>query len=236
MTLEEKRLAGGVEDLKKNQGFYIYRGERLIIWGTWFRISNKSELSKLARVKVDIPNSLDHLWEIDVKKSSASIPDKIKKRLIGIVDDSVTGSENIHKYKGKTKKKSEDYQPTWSRIEKSGSVNYTVNRGSLLYKHLVKTLDEDQLRVLSTYLKELENNFPFQDVYLDKSKGTIFDVEDSNLDEKLESLFLLIDSFIQVVSNRFEIRSFITSALKDESWDEEGILECVERRYKEYYE
>ena len=30
----------------------------------------RSEMAKLTRVRVDIPNSLDHLWALDVKKST----------------------------------------------------------------------------------------------------------------------------------------------------------------------
>ena len=62
---------GGKDELRQQQGFYIYRNRRLIIWGTWFRLIKQNELGKLARVRVDIPNSLDSIWEIDIKKSTA---------------------------------------------------------------------------------------------------------------------------------------------------------------------
>ena len=55
----------------KNQGFYVYRGKRLIIYGTWFGLARQMELTKLARVRIDIPNRLDAAWKIDVKKASA---------------------------------------------------------------------------------------------------------------------------------------------------------------------
>ena len=72
LTQEDLDKVGGKEDLKNNQGFYIYRNKRLIIWGTWFRLTRKEELGKLARVMVDIPNSLDYMWGIDIKKSTAN--------------------------------------------------------------------------------------------------------------------------------------------------------------------
>lgn len=61
------------------KAFYVYRNRRLIIWGTWFRLASKDELSKLARVRVDIPNSLDHLWTLDIKKSAAHPPEIVRK-------------------------------------------------------------------------------------------------------------------------------------------------------------
>ena len=46
---------------------------RLIIHGTWFGLARQTELTKLARVKIDMPNGLDSAWKIDVKKASAHL-------------------------------------------------------------------------------------------------------------------------------------------------------------------
>src|SRR5690606_16488187 len=40
----------GGHDEFDNQGFYIYRNQRLMIYGTWFKIKPKAELSKNARI------------------------------------------------------------------------------------------------------------------------------------------------------------------------------------------
>ena len=69
MTEEEKNQLCGKEGIRKQQGFYVYRNKRLLIWGTWFRMMRQGDLSKLARVMVDIPNDLDDLWTLDIKKS-----------------------------------------------------------------------------------------------------------------------------------------------------------------------
>ena len=61
---KDKQLIGGVENLRAKQGFYIYRNKRLIIWGTWFGLKQRAELTKNARIRVDIPNSLDDIWSI----------------------------------------------------------------------------------------------------------------------------------------------------------------------------
>ena len=61
MTEEEKNQLGGKDGIRKRQGFYVYRNKRLLIWGTWFRMMRQGDLSKLARVMVDIPNDLDDL-------------------------------------------------------------------------------------------------------------------------------------------------------------------------------
>ena len=38
-----------------------------MISGTWFRIRPRKDLYNNARIKVDIPNTLDELWSIDKK-------------------------------------------------------------------------------------------------------------------------------------------------------------------------
>ena len=61
MSRADLELAGGEDGLRRHQGFYVYRNKRLITYGTWFRLLRQEELTKLARVQVDIPNTLDHL-------------------------------------------------------------------------------------------------------------------------------------------------------------------------------
>ena len=56
----------------ENQGFYIYREKRLIIHGTWFRMAPQAELTKLARIRIDIPNTLDSHWKIDIRSAPPS--------------------------------------------------------------------------------------------------------------------------------------------------------------------
>lgn len=43
LTAEDLQKVGGKEDLRTNQGFYIYRNKRLIFWGSWFRLTRKEE-------------------------------------------------------------------------------------------------------------------------------------------------------------------------------------------------
>ena len=57
-----------------NQGVYIYRNSRLMVWGNWFRLTPKGEATKLARVRIDFPSALDEQWTIDIKKSRAQPP------------------------------------------------------------------------------------------------------------------------------------------------------------------
>src|ERR1017187_3190157 len=61
----------------------------------------RDELGKLARVQVNIPNTLDSLWALDIKKSSASPPPEVRRRLAQIADRIVGPSRRVHKYRGR---------------------------------------------------------------------------------------------------------------------------------------
>lgn len=173
LSKDDLRKVGGADDLRINQGFYIYRCKRLIIWGTWFRLLSKEELNKLARVKVDIPNSLDEIWSIDVKKSTANLPDKIRKNLYGSIKESVFGSKKVIEYRGKLYR-DEDVSYIWQRTtDREGGVTYSINRELAQVQLLSSSLDQAGQRVLEALLQNIEDNFPSSSVYLDVADGEI---------------------------------------------------------------
>ena len=104
LTQKELKALGGKDGLRKNQGFYVYRNKRLLVWGNWFRLMRQGDLSKLARVQVDIPNSLDDLWTLDIKKSTATPPEEVKRNLSVIIQKISEGSKRTWTYRGKKEK------------------------------------------------------------------------------------------------------------------------------------
>ena len=164
VSAKDRKKLGDLCDLRSNQGFYIYRNKRLIIWGTWFRLIKTQELNKLARIRVDIPNTLDSIWEIDIKKSTASLPDVIKRNLIAVVENSVGRSERVYKYRGRSASK-DDLQHVWDVIDNRGKFQYLINREMPIYKKLESELSEEAAQYLDSFVKTLEDSFPYGDVY-----------------------------------------------------------------------
>ena len=75
LSTEGHRIAGGPNGWNAHQGFYVYRNRRLLLAGDWLGLGfQKEEHYKLARIQVDLPNSFDHDWDIDVRKSRARPP------------------------------------------------------------------------------------------------------------------------------------------------------------------
>lgn len=161
LTIEEKKLLGleNGKSLYDDQGFYIYRNKRLIIWGSWLRMNQKSEFNKLARVQVDIPTSLDSIWMLDVKKSSAKIPEVVKNKLKIALRDSLIKSERVIKRPGKLEKNA--VNKIWLRkLFGEEEVSYEINRDNILYKEIFNRLPNDVIPFFKSYIYEIEKNIP----------------------------------------------------------------------------
>lgn len=177
---KDKKLIGDLSDLRQNQGFYIYRNKRLIIWGTWFRLIKNYELNKLTRVRVDIPNTLDDIWDIDIKKSSAALPDIVKKELVSIVKNAVGVSERVYKYRGR-KISNDELEHIWNLYEDRGTFKCLINRNSPLYVRLKDSLDAEQASYFEAMLKMMEEEFPYGPVYYRMAKN-----DSQNVSEDME--------------------------------------------------
>lgn len=70
--------AAGPRKWNRQQGFYIYRGDRMIQSGGWNRLRTTDEHSKLARIALDVPTSLEDLFQINVAKMRVSLPDELR--------------------------------------------------------------------------------------------------------------------------------------------------------------
>lgn len=180
LSEEDKRLSGGIENYRTRQGFYIYRNERLIVWGKWFG-RHRDELTKYARIRVDIPNALDDIWGIDVKKQSAEIPASIRQRLQRAVDDAMDTAVKAQTYRGRIEKIDENIDYIWDRVKERGDqFIYRINRNSKVFDLIRQQVDDQTWSRIDMVLEEIENSVPYQQIYIDKSQNRI----DDNIDEE----------------------------------------------------
>lgn len=150
---------GGEEGFLRNQGFYVYRNYRLIISGTWFRLIRHGELSQLVRVRVDIPNALDHIWKITIDKSDAQLPAALRMRLRQIVEGLRRRSARVYRSRGGRL----DRRATtsvWSRHARGGEIHYSINREHPIIEALLDAGDDEQKRTALAAIKVIEQAFP----------------------------------------------------------------------------
>lgn len=162
----DAELAGGMDGLRSQQGFYVYRGGRLIVWGTWFRLARKDELSRLARVRVDIPNSLDHLWVLDIRKSIAHPPEAVRLQLRRTIERIREQSRQTHVNRGHRERQGA-VEHGWVRVFSGGTVRYDVNREHPAIKSMMNGLDTDVRKRFDVVLRVLEASFPVESLYVD---------------------------------------------------------------------
>lgn len=172
LTLEDKKLSGGIENYRSKQGFYIYRNERLIVWGTWFG-RHRDELTKYARIKVDIPNTLDSIWGIDIKKQNARIPSSIKQRLTRAVDDAMDIAVKKQTYRGRIAKIDDKIDYIWDRTDDRGIITYKINRTSKIFDLIRNKVDDEIWNCIDMVMEEIENAIPYQQIYIDKSQNKV---------------------------------------------------------------
>jgi hypothetical protein len=164
LTKGDMLIAGGEEGLRHNQGFYIYRNRRLITWGSWSKLTRQEELTKLARVRVDIPNSLDHLWTLDIKKSSATVPQVIRYNLKRIIERIVDRSRKVYTYRGQ-KAQSNATIHVWERQSIRNGFTYKLNRAHPLIKAIQAAIPQQHRALLQDLLAVVENTFPLELLY-----------------------------------------------------------------------
>lgn len=150
---------GGEEGFLRNQGFYLYRNHRLIISGTWFGLLRHGELSQLVRVRVDIPNALDHVWKITIDKSDAQLPAALRNRLRQLVEGLRRRSARVYRSRGGRLDRP-GTTSVWSRYARGGEVRYVINREHPVIEALLDTGTDEQKLAASAALKIIEQAFP----------------------------------------------------------------------------
>lgn len=167
VTAADWTRLGGREGYLRNQGFYVYRNKRLIMHGTWFCLARQMELTKLARVRIDMPAELDAEWKIDVKKASAQPPLQVRSRLRRIIDHIGARSKRVYTARGR-KLATDTRLPVWLRIQDKNEIRYQLNPEHPVFvdfaARLPRDLGSDFRRVLETASSAMPVDALFADV------------------------------------------------------------------------
>ena len=194
LTKNELKQLGGKDGLRRLQGFYVYRNKRLLVWGTWFRLMRQGDLTKLARVQVDIPNSLDDLWTLDIKKSTATPPEVVKNNLKIIIDRIAEGSRRTWTFRGK-KEISDTRVHVWDRkIGRNGEIFYEINYNHPMIAEFTNRYPNSQ-NFLSDILKQIALALPLNQLYIDLTNDEkISNDSDSNVKDVIELLKKILNA------------------------------------------
>jgi hypothetical protein len=173
----EHAAASGPAGWNAQQGFYLYRNERLIVAGSWLGLGShrswtQEEHYKLARIRLDIPNSMDHLWHLDVKKSSANPPQFLRHQLTGLAERVRQNARDVYAHRGKYRGRAdrEELARPWKTVRRSGMTAYRVDREHPIVAALVSAVPSDLKRQLEATLRIIEETVPVEQIWLDTAE------------------------------------------------------------------
>ncbi|MCD9030869.1 ATP-binding protein [Luteimonas sp. Y-2-2-4F] len=180
--------------LAETQGLYIYRAKRLISGGTWLGMARRSELSKLLRVRVDVPTSLDAEWSVDVRKSRVWPPAVVRSRLRPLVERMTKNAQRPYTWRG-TREARGSGMPLWQRVSERGAIRYEINREHPLVRH-AEVRGEDSAD-LDALLLAIESTLPLDSLFADVGANP-HGVQQSSLDAaRIEQL---LAAFVEAVA------------------------------------
>lgn len=163
---ERYGLTGGY---LRNQGVYLYRAKRLIVFGTWFGLAKKTALTQLTRVKIDIGTDQDELWKIDVKKVSAQLPEIVRKRVKALIQTIGAPSRRVYRRRGARLTDPQAY-PLWNRAKNGEkSIVYSINNDHPILKSFREGLDPSSQKQFDSLIAIIGSMLPMDTLFYDMS-------------------------------------------------------------------
>ena len=149
--------------LSEQQGFYVFRNGRLISEGGWLGLDGMSISNKYnyARIRVDIPSSLDEDFQVNFVKNSIAIPNELVNTFNKIAKRTAKEAANNYAYrKNPTTKKPRRKDldcPVWIVKNLKNGCYVSINETHPLIKEMLSGLDS---RTRKRLLKMLNQNLP----------------------------------------------------------------------------
>ena len=162
LRAKEKETAGGPNGWNEQQGFYVYRGDRLITAGDWLGLGMpRDDLHNLARISVDIPSGLDLSWKLDITKASVHPPDALRKDLIRIAQFTRKRAAGVKRHRGAPVRKRgvERVEQLWVQRATRQGPQLRINRTHPLVAHVLREATTPK-RDISALLSVLEETIP----------------------------------------------------------------------------
>lgn len=177
VTKAEFEANAGPAGWTAQQGFYVYRNERLLVAGGWLglgnsRAWNREEAHRLARIRLDIPNTADADWKIDVRKSTARPPVSLRPWLTLLADNTRERARRVFAYRG-TPAPAQGNIPieqAWRVEHVSAGMRYRIEETHPSVAAVLASAGPLQPLVKSM-LRVIEETVPVQRIWLDTAEN-----------------------------------------------------------------
>lgn len=137
------------KSLMDMEGIYIYRADRIIVFGGWIGMTKKFPRLQLARLKVEISNGIDHLFHLNVAKSSIIIPFGERIAFMRYVSELKKEAEKeFFNYETKARTSKSLTKEIFKKIPTSKGMKLEIDNEYPVLKALTDTLTETQNKSL----------------------------------------------------------------------------------------
>ena len=193
------KSAEGQNGWGAQQGFYVYRGKRLLLSGDWLGIFRKEEHYKLARIQIDLPNNLDTEWQIDIKKSTARPPLACRDQLKSYALKVRSQACEAFRHRGRIIKQrsGQTFQPLWLDKKKGNKWSFVVNREHAIIKEYKDLAQTEPERAIDMLLRFVEETIPTKTIFIKESE------QGDNQSKPFENNSDEIKNIIRIIFNNY---------------------------------
>ena len=167
----------GPDGWNAQQGFYVYRNERLLVAGGWLglgqgRAWNREEAYRLARIRLDISNTADAAWKIDIRKSTARPPVALRAWLTKLAEDTRDRARKVFAYRGSPTpiRGRAPVEQAWRVEHTKAGARYRIDEKHVAVAAALGAAGE-QVAVVRAMLRVVEETVPVQRIWLDTAEN-----------------------------------------------------------------
>lgn len=176
LSPDEFQRNAGPAGWAAQQGFYVYRNQRLLVAGGWLglgqgRAWNREEAFRLARIQLDIPNTADASWKIDIRKSTARPPVALQPWLNKLAEDTRERARRVFAYRAtpQAPKGGAPIELAWCVEHTKAGARYRVDEKHPAIAAVLESCAA-QSELVRAMLRVVEETVPVQRIWLDTAE------------------------------------------------------------------
>lgn len=177
LTKDEFKKYEGPAGWTAQQGFYVYRNERLLLAGGWLGLGkpkawNREETHRLARIQLDIPNTADADWKIDVRKSTARPPVSLRPWLTRLAEDTRERARRVFAYRGTPMptQRNTPIEQAWRVDRVKDGIRYRIEPSHPAVAAVLACAGE-LTPLVKAMIRVIEESVPVQRIWLDTAEN-----------------------------------------------------------------
>jgi hypothetical protein len=210
LKTNEQEAAAGPGGWTQQEGFYVYRNRRLLLAGGWLGLGDggkpwpRDEAHRLARIRLDIPNTADAEWKINVLKSTASPPVRLRSQLHRLASETRDTARRVFAHRGHITPvsgiRSSAVADAWQVRRTAQGTSYRIARDHDLVASILDRAGSLKSDIL-VLLRLIEETVPVQRIWLDTAEDKetprtgFAGAPDSEVMETLSSMFEALVKF-----------------------------------------